>query len=745
MADMMTVSRVQKATEKKAGNMPVNTVHLLLAIIMMAKGRAWSILREAELKKDSFARMRKEDHPFGEKDVIDIVYEAGKRVQVRTVFQELLLVFMLQELLEHQDCSAYALLEERHTMPISTMCQVIEKYLPRKEIAHQFRASPARGLEPLAFLSDDILPIFGEDLTLRASRGDLDPVIGRDAEIASAIRILCNRRKNNPVFVGDAGVGKTAIVEGLADALAQMNDCIPVQLQGCRIFSLNLSKIVAGTKWRGDFEDRIVRLITEIVQRTEVIPFFDEVHTLIGAGSGSGTLDASNIMKPYLARGELQCIGATTLDEYRKYIEQDDALRRRFKMVLVDEPDQDNAIAMLRSQVALLERHHRVHIADDAVSAAVEMSMRYVADGKLPDKALDLLDEASSAVGLRSLRSRQVGRVVPNDVGTIVRKLTGIRVCLSAEELHRSTRLAGRLNRRVIQQERAIETVVSFVNGISLPRKPIASFMFLGPTGVGKTELALALAEELFGTEEALFVLDMTQYAEPFMVSRLIGAPPGYIGYDEGGQLTGPVRRRPYSVVLLDEIEKAHSDVFNMLLQILDEGRLTDSKGRTVNFKNTVIIMTANITPQPGIGFGSNAETSEQAILDALKKKGFRDEFLNRVDAFVLFDPLGKCAANQILELRLAEAEDVLAGEGVEIQVSAGAKKLLVDLGFSEQFGARPLGRIIRRYILNPIGAMKRNGLPDDACVSILAHKGAIVAKHKKAALIPRKKKLVPA
>ncbi len=603
---------------------------------------------------------------------------------------------------------------------------------------------------------------YGVDLTQKAIDGGIDPVIGREKEIERIVQILSRRTKNNPVLIGEPGVGKTAVAEGLALKIA--NGEVPVHLKDKHIFSLDLTSMIAGTKYRGDFEDRIKNAIEEAKKSDDVILFIDELHTIIGAGSAEGSADAANILKPSLARGDFQVIGATTLDEYRKYIEKDAALERRFQPVTVGEPTVDEAIQILKGLRDRYEAHHKVKITDEAIISAVELSSRYIADRYLPDKAIDLIDEASSKVRLQNLtpppeikelsdklealeqekasavneqdferaakirdeqkrekekltelekdwseQSKAIsGEVTAEDIATIVSDWTKIPVAkISEEESHRLLNMEDELHKRVIGQDEAVKAVARAIRrgraGIKDPNRPMGSFIFLGPTGVGKTELCKALASSMFGDENAMLRLDMSEYMEKHTVSRLVGSPPGYVGYDEGGQLTEKVRRKPYSVVLFDEIEKAHPDVFNMLLQILEDGRLTDSQGRTVDFKNTVIIMTSNVgarlivDKQQQLGFANekSENTDVKNTVIAELKKVFRPEFLNRVDDIIVFSKLTKDEIKQIASLMLDNLKDRLAALGIDISYTDSVVEKIADEGFDDSYGARPLRRAI--------------------------------------------------
>lgn len=618
--------------------------------------------------------------------------------------------------------------------------------------------------------NESMLSQFGRDLTKLAKDGKIDPVIGRQKEIERVIQILSRRTKNNPCLIGEPGVGKTAIAEGLA--LKIVSGEVPELLKDKKIYSLDLTGMVAGTKYRGDFEERIKKVIDEVKNAKDVILFIDEVHTLIGAGSAEGAADAANILKPSLARGELQIIGATTIEEYRKHIEKDAALERRFQPVMVDEPSQEEAIEILKGIKDKYEAHHKVKITDEAIESAVKLSTRYIGDRYLPDKAIDLIDEAASRVRLRSytapsdlkeledkkksveaeklsavnaqeferaaalrdeerkldkeikdkkenwhdMAGKSHDEVTPADIADIVSSWTGVPVTqLSTEESDRLLHMEDELHRRIVGQDEAVEAVSRAIRrgrvGLKDPKKPIGSFIFLGPTGVGKTELCKALAAAMFGDENAMIRLDMSEYMEKHTVSRLIGSPPGYVGYDEGGQFTEKVRRKPYSVVLFDEIEKAHPDVFNMLLQILDDGVLTDGQGRRVDFKNCIIIMTSNVgaklisQKQKAFGFAAGAkelEQNEKEIKDAVMgelRNTFRPEFLNRVDDIIVFQRLTKENIKEIASRLLAVLQKRVEDMGIEVTFSDEAVSKIADAGFDDVYGARPLKRAIQSRI----------------------------------------------
>ncbi len=614
---------------------------------------------------------------------------------------------------------------------------------------------------------------FSIDLTQLAENGSLDPVIGRDVEVSRVMQTLIRRTKNNPVLIGGAGVGKTAIVEGLAQCIVSGN--APEELRGRRVLALDMGALVAGSKFRGEFEERLKAVMDEIRQaQGEIILFIDELHTVVGAGASEGSIDASNMMKPALARGELQAIGATTEDEYRRYIERDAALERRFQPVLVEEPDNEVAIEMLKALRPKYEAHHRVKIDDEAIEVAVGLSQRYISDRLLPDKAVDLIDEAASklriesqakpsdVVAMESLIHRMEDEeavasqradyeeaarirsdrlrlqeeydsvtsyspdedaemvVTAEQVGALIATWTGIPVDRLLEtEADRILHMEDRIHERVIGQDAAVIAVSDAIrrarSGLKDPDRPIGSFIFLGPTGVGKTELARSLAEFLFDDEQNMVRVDMSEYMEKHTASRLIGAPPGYVGFDEGGQLTEAVRRRPFRVVLFDEIEKAHPDVFNVLLQILEDGRLTDGHGRTVDFRNTLIIMTSNLgtgveTREP-FGFlrGSAAEgekASQRAVIEEALKRVFRPEFLNRIDEVIVFDALSESELRQVVDINVSAVSERLWEHGVTIELTSAAYDWLVSEGFDRTYGARPLRRLVQRSIENPLSRM---------------------------------------
>lgn len=554
---------------------------------------------------------------------------------------------------------------------------------------------------------------YGFDITKAAQDGKLDPMVGREEEVTRVIRILGRRRKNNPMLVGEPGVGKSAIVEGIAMKIA-VGD-IPSSLKNKKLISLDIGSIVAGTKFRGDFEKRLKTIINEVSENPDVILFIDEFHTIVGAGSASGSLDAANLLKPALARGEIQCIGATTTEEFRKIVEKDGALDRRFQKILVEKTDIAQTIVILEKLKGNYEKHHNVIYSDEAIDACVKMSERYITDKCLPDKAIDAMDEAGSMVRLRN--PQKTGTVTIEDVAAVISDMTGIPAGKIAEsEGCKLLKMKDSICSRIIGQDEAVDKVVRAIRrnraGVKTPNKPIGTFLFLGPTGVGKTQLAKSIAEYMFDSEDNIIRIDMSEYMEKFNVTRLIGAPPGYVGYDEGGQLSERVRRKPYSVVLLDEIEKAHPDVFNMLLQVLDEGRLTDSNGRTVSFKNTIVIMTSNAGSREleaygnGVGFNTtsrNVAQNQRSVLDKALKNIFPPEFINRVDEQICFNKLTKEDITKIIDIELKELKSRVRENGYDLSVTVAAKKFVAEKGFNPSFGARPLKRAIQKYIEDPV------------------------------------------
>ena len=635
-----------------------------------------------------------------------------------------------------------------------------------------------------SFNSTPTLNQYGTDLTKKAQEGKLDPVIGRQKEIERVVQILSRRTKNNPCLIGEPGVGKTAIAEGLAQRIIQGD--IPETLKNKRVVSLDISGMVAGAKYRGDFEERIKKALNEVKKAGDVILFIDEIHTIVGAGSAEGAVDAANILKPLLARGEINVVGATTTNEYRKYIEKDAALERRFSPVMVEEPNKEDAIKILEGLRDKYEAHHNVKIPDESIKAAVEYSIRYVNDRYLPDKAIDLIDEAASKVKMKTYtkpdslkklddeiekltrekeeaiatqnfekaanlrdkeknkkkeleekqekwkntNNKKVSIVTAEDIANVIATWTGIPVNkITESENEKLKNLEENLHKRVIGQDEAVTAIAKAIRrgrvGLKDPNRPIGSFLFLGPTGVGKTELSKALAENLFGNENTMIRIDMSEFMEPHSVAKLIGSPPGYVGYDEGGQLTEKVRRKPYSVILFDEVEKAHPDVMNMLLQILEDGRLTDSQGRTVNFKNTVIIMTSNvgarlITDRNKLGFTNNQnekeknkedyEETKKEVMAELKKQ-FRPELLNRIDDIIVFHKLENKDIEKIIDLMLNQVSKRMKAQDIEIEISDEVKKLIAEKGVDNNYGARPLRRAIQSMLEDKIAEAILDGI----------------------------------
>src|SRR4051812_1659731 len=661
----------------------------------------------------------------------------------------------------------------------------------RRQGSGQQAGQGAAGQQGEGKKSSKLLDQFGRNLTKLAAEGKLDPVVGRETEIERIMQILSRRTKNNPVLIGEPGVGKTAVVEGLAQRIT--NSDVPELLRGKQIYTLDLAALVAGSKYRGEFEERLKKVMKEITQRGDIILFIDELHNLVGAGAAEGAIDAASILKPALARGELQTIGATTLDEYRKYLERDSALERRFQQIRVDQPTVEDTVQILRGLRDRYEAHHKVEITDEALEAAAELADRYISDRFLPDKAIDLIDEAASRMRIKSMTSPPVYRdleeqieetrrakeaaieaqefekaanlrdqerkltnkkreledrweagegdgprpaIGEEEIADIVSMWTGIPVFkLTEAETAKLMRMEEELHKRVIGQHAAVEVISKAIRrsraGLKDPKRPTGSFVFLGPSGVGKTELARTLAEFLFGDEDTMVRIDMSEYMEKHAVSRLVGSPPGYIGYDEGGQLTEAVRRKPYSVLLLDEIEKAHPDVFNILLQILEDGRLTDSQGRTVDFRHAIVIMTSNIGAQEiarntPLGFAvSDDETGityddmKNRIMGELKKV-FRPEFLNRIDDVIVFHKLQKEEIKTIVELLLRRIRESLAERELQLELAEDAKDLLVEKGWDPAMGARPLRRAIQRYIEDPLADfVLRAELPAGATVMV--------------------------
>jgi ATP-dependent Clp protease ATP-binding subunit ClpC len=761
----------------------IGTEHILLGLVKEGSGVGANVLknldvdlRKVRLEVEKLVKSGPDMVTMGKlpqtpraKKVIEYAIEEARNLNHNYVGTEHLLLGLLRE---HDGVAAQVLmnlglkLEEVREEVLNLLGAGVESEEPQaQEKQGQSRKSKTPALDS-----------FGRDLTELAREGQLDPVIGRMKEIERVIQILCRRQKNNPVLLGEAGVGKTAIVEGLAQMV--ISSTVPELLHDRRIVVLDLAMMVAGTKYRGQFEERIKAVMNEVRRAKNVILFIDELHTLVGAGGAEGAIDASNVLKPALSRGEIQCIGATTFDEYRKYIEKDAALARRFQPITVDPPSTTDTIEILKGLRDRYEAHHRVQILDSALVAAVELSDRYITGRCLPDKAIDVVDEAGARIRLRSMtkppnlaeieeqierlsiqkdeavrnaeyeeaaklrdqaeglrakkeemqrqwreRAKEVDGVVDDEViAEVVSKMTGVPLTrLEKEEAQRLLELENELHKRVVSQDEAIKTISKTIrrarSGLKDPHRPMGSFLFLGPSGVGKTLLSKALAEFLFGDDDALVQIDMSEYMEKHNVSRLIGAPPGYVGYEEGGQLTERIRRRPYSVVLLDEVEKAHPDVFNMLLQIMEEGRLTDSFGRHVDFRNVVLIMTSNIGAElikdggPQFGLqpsrkGEKEERTYQTIKTTLTKeieRYFRPEFIGRLDDVIVFRPLSRTNMEAIVEFELNKVTKRLVDHGMRIELTQEAKEFLVDKGTSNDFGARPLRRAIEQHVEDPL------------------------------------------
>lgn len=774
----------------------VGTEHILYGLVKEGSGVAATALNECGVTED--ALREKLESINGTMSLVELtpddftprtkrVLRAAVIISSKTGYTYVGTEHLLLAILSESDSYAVAFLEELG-VSVERLAQAVSKGM-QGGADEGFGGFENESAPNGSQKGGSALDKFGRDLTQAAKNGEIDPVIGREKEIQRVIQILSRRTKNNPVLIGEPGVGKTAVAEGLALEIAKGN--VPEILKDKRVVSLDLTGMVAGAKYRGDFEERIKAAIDEVKKSKNTILFIDELHTIVGAGAAEGSADAANILKPSLARGDFQVIGATTLNEYRKYIEKDAALERRFQPVKVGEPTPEQAVQILKGLRDSYEAHHKVKITDEAINAAVTLSSRYIADRYLPDKAIDLIDEGASKVRLASLTSPDnvkeledeiadyekekasaineqdferaarlrdeqkelqtklddakkkwqeqqkgnSGEVTAEDIAKIVSEWTGIPVVqLTKEESERLLNMENVLHERVIGQSEAVTAIAKAIRrgrvGLKDPKRPVGSFIFLGPTGVGKTELCKALAEAMFGDENAMLRLDMSEYMEKHTVSKLIGSPPGYVGFEEGGQLTEKVRRKPYSVVLFDEIEKAHPDVFNMLLQILEDGRLTDSQGRTVDFKNTIIIMTSNVgarlitEKQSSLGFNSeneNADESEKKDIKELVtgelRKVFRPEFLNRVDDIIVFNKLNKDEIKQIAVKMLKTLENRLDKMNIKISFTDNAISEIADKGFDENYGARPLRRAIQNEIEDPLSEQMLEGKVKDGAV----------------------------
>ncbi|MCK4873146.1 MAG: ATP-dependent Clp protease ATP-binding subunit [Phycisphaerales bacterium] len=784
----------------------IGTEHILLGLVKEGSGVGANVLknldvdlRKVRLEVEKLVKSGPDMVTMGKlpqtpraKKVIEYAIEEARNLNHNYVGTEHLLLGLLRE---HDGVAAQVLmnlglkLEDVREEVLNLLGAGVEG--EEGEMAGAGPSGAEPGAQRKGKSKTPALDSFGRDLTGMAREGQLDPVIGRANEIERLVQVLCRRTKNNPVLLGEAGVGKTAIVEGMAQRIISHD--VPDLLYDRRLVVLDLAMMVAGTKYRGQFEERIKAVMNEVRRAKNVILFIDELHTLVGAGGAEGAIDASNVLKPALSRGEVQCIGATTFDEYRKYIEKDTALARRFQSITVEEPTNKETVAILKGLRDRYEDHHRVKITDDAVESAVELSNRYITGRVQPDKSIDVIDEAGSAVRLKSMtkppdlseteseierlsiekdeavkaadyeraaqlrdkaeqlrkekdriqqewreRSKEIDGVVDAEtIAEVVSKMTGVPLQrLEKAEAQRLLQLEEELHKTVVSQDEAIGAIAKAIrrarSGLKDPRRPMGSFIFVGPSGVGKTLLSKALAEFMFGDEEALLQIDMSEYMEKHNISRLIGAPPGYVGYEEGGQLTERIRRRPYAVVLLDEIEKAHPDVFNMLLQIMEEGRLTDSFGRNVDFKNVVLIMTSNIGAdliKGGAGFGF-AKRDDERDYEQMKKilmkeidRYFRPEFINRIDEIVVFHPLTKVDLETIVEYELRKLRERLVAHGLELELDEKAKDFLIEKGYSPDFGARPLRRAIGQYIEDPLSESILRGEFEGKGKIVITHK----------------------
>ena len=787
----------------------VGTEHLLLGLVIEQEGIAGILLRERGLTAEivrqeiealtGYGSNRKEIDPYlmpyspRAKKVVVAATEEAKRLKIPQVGTEHLLLGLLQE-----EVLATKIMRDNHISLEELMKTIYEKIGIQPSKARstkgQVSGNSAKDKTPT-------LDSLSRDLTALARQGKLDPVIGRNEEVRRMIQVISRRTKNNPVLVGEPGVGKTAIVEGLAQRM--VNGEVPEEIASKRLMMLDMGALVAGTKYRGEFEERMKKIIEEIYTQQDVILFIDELHTLIGAGGAEGAIDASNILKPALARGELQVIGATTLDEYQKYIEKDAALERRFASIHVEEPTAEDSIQILKGLRKHYEAHHHVEITDEAIQAAVQLSVRYITSRRLPDKAIDLMDETAAKARLdvttkvspvvlleeeilefeqlknqaiqhqnfdeaakfrkkelakrakleklvekleASPKTDYIASIGEGDIAEVVSQWTGIPLQqMEKKESERLINLESVLHKRVIGQSEAVSAVARSIrrarSGLKDPRRPIGSFLFLGPTGVGKTELAKTLAEAMFGEQDALVRIDMSEYMEKHSVSRLVGSPPGYVGFDEGGQLTEKIRQRPYAVILLDEIEKAHPDVFNILLQVLDDGHLTDSKGRKVDFRNTVIIMTSNLgavalREEKSVGFGAktvqqNHDAMEKRIREELKNS-FRPELLNRIDETIVFHKLQKEELRQIVSIMAKEITSRLQELNITVKITSAVLDVLAEEGFDPEYGARPIRRAIQKKIEDPLSEALLSGeIRFGQQVTIGATKGKITIKGK--------------
>ena len=704
------------------GHSYVGTEHLLLGVAAETEGLGARVLLSRGLDMLALTRLVAAEAGSGEPGAPEQGLTPNARLAIERAAEDARRLghgcigteHLLLGLVRTPDCAAARTLAAAGSGPNELYTDIMALFgSPESRPGRQEQGRSQAPLRPPYRRAETrVLDQYSRDLTLIAGGGGTDPVVGREREISRVIQILSRRTKNNPVLVGEPGVGKTAVAEALARRVARGE--VPDTLKNRRIVTLDLASMLAGTKYRGDFEDRVKCIIKEVQRAGDVIVFIDELHTIVGAGSAEGAIDAANILKPALGRGEIQVIGATTPEEYRKHIEKDAALERRFQPVNVPEPDGECCERMLLALRGSLEAHHGLRITDEAVSAAIRLSTRYICDRYLPDKAIDLLDEAASRVRVEGSPART--QVEDSDVAEVVSAWTGVPASAITEpESERLLRLEEALHRRVVGQDEAVSAVARAIRrgrvGLADPRRPLGSFLFLGPTGVGKTELCRALAEAVYGDEEALIRLDMSEYMEKHAVSKLIGSPPGYVGYGEGGQLTERVRRRPWSVVLFDEIEKAHEDVYNLLLQIMEDGRLTDSEGRRADFRSTIVVMTSNVGAKaitenrPALGFSGAARDGDGAVREAVMaelRQTFRPEFLNRVDDAIVFRRLTPADVRRIARGLTDAVRERMRALGVQLEVTDAALDLLAERGFDPTYGARPLRRCICTQLEDP-------------------------------------------